>query len=114
MGRRRSRRTQLATCGGKSLRDLGKFQSQQRRACGEHEVEARGHKRLMTAVNFTKASFRAIAMNGVAHGSARGDHAYARSSVGRLSGTNPPGQEKSPAVDAAALLTHGTKVEIAP
>jgi len=114
MRRRRGGSAQFATRVGEPLLHVGKFQPEQCRTGSEHKIDTRRHKGLVSAINFTETTFRAIAVNGIAHGSPGGDNTYTRSCARELSGTNPPSQEKSPAVDAAALLTHGTKIVIAP
>ncbi len=114
MGGRNGRGIQLATRLGKPLLHFGKFQSQQRSPGGEHEIDAGGHERLVSAIDFTETAFGTIALNGISHGDTGGHDAHPRSDTGRLDGTSPPSQEKSPAIDAAALLAHGTKIVIAP
>ena len=111
---RRGGSAQFATRIGEPLLHVGKFQTEQRRTGSEDKIDTGRHKSLVSAINFTETTFRAVTVNGVAHGRAGGDDTYTRSRARELSGTNPPSQEKSPAVDAATLLTHGTKIVIAP
>lgn len=105
---------QLAAGLGKALFDVGKFQAKQCSACGQHEIKAGRHERLVTTINFPEAAFRAIAMDCISHRSAGSDHADPWRRIQRLGGTIPPRQEKGPAIDAPALLAHGTEFVVAP
>jgi hypothetical protein len=96
------------------LLNLGKFQAEQSGAGSQHEIEAGRHKSLVAAVDFAEAALGAIAVDGIAHRSPGGNHANACEHSRRLSGTHPPSQEKGAAVDAAALLTYGAEVVVAP
>jgi hypothetical protein len=99
---------------GKALFDFGKFQSEQCRSGGEHEVEAGRHERLVSAINFPKATLRAIAMDRVSHRSTGGDHANPRRGVQYFGGATPPREKKSSAIDATTLLAHSTELVVAP
>jgi hypothetical protein len=112
MGRNDGR--QLLTGMDKPLLHVGKFKPEQGHAGGQHEIESRRHERLMTAVNFTEATFCAVAMDGIADRSPGSNYADTRNFARRMSGTNPPSQEKGPAINAATLLTDGTEIVVAP
>jgi hypothetical protein len=114
MRRSRSGWDQFAADLGKALFHVGKFQAEQGSAGGEHEIEAGWHERLMTTVNFAQAAFRAIAMDRISHGSAGSDDPDPRRGVRRIDGTTSPRQKKGPAIDAPALLAHGTEFVVAP
>ena len=98
----------------KALLDVGKFKPEEGAAGGEDKVEAGRHEGLVAAVDFTEAALGAVAVDGIADRGARGDDAHAGRGSGRLRGTCPPSQEEGPAVDAAALLTNGAEVVVAP
>lgn len=52
-------------------------------------------------------------MDGIAHGSTRGDHTHAR--IGRQAGRpDPPSEQKNSAINPSTLLANGAKIGIAP
>ena len=93
---------------------LGELQPEQGGAGGEHEVEAGGHEGLVAAVDFAEAALGAVAVDGIADGGPGGDDPHAGGRGGGFGGAHPPGQEEGPAVHAAALLTNGAKIIVAP
>ena len=98
----------------KAQRGFGELEAEQRGAGGEHQIEAGRYQRLVPPVNFAQPALGAIAMDGVAHGGPRGHHAHAGVVGGRAGRPDAPREEKDPAIDAAALLTHSAEVGIAP
>lgn len=112
-GRRRRGRGQFLAGLNEALRGFGKLKPEQRAAGREDKIEAHGHQRLMLPVDFAQATFGAIAMDRVAHGSARGDNTHARV-VRHTGGPHTPSKEKDPAINAAALLANGAEIGIAP
>jgi hypothetical protein len=113
MGRRRDR-SKFAAGIDKSLLHFGEFETEQGEAGGQHKVEAGREERLMAAIDFAEAALGPVAVDGITHGSPGGNDPHAGGSGGRARGTQSPGQEKSPAVSAAALLTNGAEVVVAP
>ena len=65
----------------------------------------------MLAVDFAEAALGAVAVDGVADGSAGGDDPDPGRAGG---GTHSPGQEEGPAINAAALLPDGAEISVAP
>ena len=115
MGRGRGRRSgnQLLTRLNKALGGFGKFETEQRAAGRQDQINARRHKRLMLAVNFPQTAFGAITVNGVTHGSARGDDTDAR--IDRQpGGPDTPREQKNSAINPSTLLANRAKIGIAP
>ncbi len=98
----------------KTLFHVGKFEPEEGAAGGEDKVEAGRHEGLVAAVDFTEAALGAVAVDGIADRGAGGDHTHAGRGGRRFDGAHPPGQEEGPAVNAAALLTNGAEVIVAP
>ena len=118
---RLARKSDMGGRGGKLLTGVdepllhfGKFQPEQGAAGGEHKVEAGRHEGLVAAVDFTEAALGAVAVDGIADRGTGGDHAHAGRGGRQPGGTHPPSQEEGPAIDAAALLTNGAEVVVAP
>jgi len=98
---------------GEALRGFGKCQTQKRDSRGQHEIKSGGNEGLVLAINFAEATLRAVAVDGVADGGARGDHAHAGVS-GRTGRPDTPSEEKDAAIDAAALLANSAEIGVAP
>ena len=105
---------QLVADVGELSLHLGEPEPEQGAAGGEHKIEPGGHEGLMAAVDFTEAALGAVAVDGVADRGAGGHHADPGRGGRGPGGTHPPGQQESPAVNAAALLTNGAEIVVAP
>ena len=66
-------------------------------------------------ISFTQAALGAVALDGSADSGAGGNDTHARHGRGIAGGrAHPPGEQKSSAIKAAALLAHGAEVGVAP
>jgi len=73
----------------------------------------------MLAKDFTQPALRAIALHGVAHGDARGNHANARAGIRGVAsacfgGAAHHPKRKGAAVEAAPLLPRMLEISLAP
>jgi len=99
---------------GKTLFYISKLESKQGGARGQDKIETGWYEGLMAAVNFTQPAFGSVTMNRITNRGAGCDYSHAGGSEGSFSGTRPPSQEESSAISAAALLTDGAEVVVAP
>src|SRR6188768_830185 len=76
----------------------------------EHQVEAGGHEMLIATVEFAQAAFGAVALDGIADGSAGSNDAHASRTGGRTRWRGPPNKLKGAAVHAAALFADSAKI----
>jgi len=93
---------------------FGKFQPKKGGAGGQDEIKPRRHESLVAAIDFAEAALGAVAVNGIADRNAGRDHAHAGWNGRRPGRPHPPSQEEGTAVEAAALLTNGAEVGVAP
>ena len=99
---------------GKTLFYISKLESEKGGARVQDKIDAGGYKRLMAAVDFAQPAFGSVTMNRITNRGAGCDHANAGGSERSFSRTRPPSQEESSAIGAAALLTDGAEIVVAP
>jgi hypothetical protein len=99
---------------GKTLFYISKLESKEGGARGQDKIETDWYQGLMAAVDFAQPAFGSITMNRITNRGAGCDHANAGGSERSFSGTRPPSQEESSAIGAAALLTDGAEIVVAP